>query len=160
MHSMCNCEFPPTIRNAGFMLHSFWFVHNTTHESFSMTVLLRSIWDTLRNANTLPLKQVIECSWLVFSPYIGHSILDFGIELSRYHFYKISGQNQCSIFRAQRCSPSHWYKVIMTAHSFLHFTHLCFSFVSRPVDCSSPTNCIPFSLSCFIFIISELSIQF
>ena len=47
---------------------------------------------------------------------------------------------------------------VTIAHYFLHSVHLCFSFVSCPVDCSSSADCIPFFLSHFTSVIPEYSI--
>ena len=35
---------------------------------------------------------------------------------------------------------------VMIAYSFLQFIHLCFPFISHPVSCLSPINCISFIL--------------
>ena len=53
MGGMGNQEFPPTLRDASLMVHSLLFVHNSSHESFSTTMLLRSVGSTLENVNSL-----------------------------------------------------------------------------------------------------------
>ena len=67
MGGMGSREFSPAVRQASHMVHSFSFVHQSAHESFCMSVLLRYMGGRVVNSNALPLEQIIICGRFVFS---------------------------------------------------------------------------------------------
>ena len=112
MGCMGGGEFPPTIRNAGIMPHSFWFVHNSMHEAFSVTVLLWCVGCTLENVNPLLLEHVIKCFGLVLSPSIRHSSKYFAIILDCNHVQEETSCSKCIIFGMNAANPSHGWEII------------------------------------------------
>ena len=51
MSSVFNREFPPRLRETGLEPHRFSLIHERTNNSFSSSILLVDVWNTLKDLN-------------------------------------------------------------------------------------------------------------
>ena len=87
------------------MLHGFGLIHESAHETFSVTVLHGSLWSTLVNDNPLFKECSIESIGLVFTTGIGHPTLDLRVILDANQFKEVLCRRYCCSFGVEGHCP-------------------------------------------------------